>query len=43
VVAGEQERRAFAPKVDLEAGGVAFELGLELRVRGLVEQLDGGL
>jgi hypothetical protein len=42
VLAREEERRTFAPEVGLEACGVAVELGLELRVGCLVEQLDRG-
>jgi hypothetical protein len=42
VIAREQERSPLAEEVGLERGGVALELGLELRVGGLVQQLDGG-
>jgi hypothetical protein len=42
VVAREEERRALAPEVGVETRGVTFELCLELGVRRLVEQLDGG-
>ena len=43
VVTGEQQRGSLPPEVDLQAGGVALELGLELGVGHLLEQLDGCL
>ena len=43
VLAGEQERGALAREVGLERRGVAVQLGVELGVGRLVEQLDGGL
>ena len=42
VFAGEQQRGPFAAEARLESGGVAFELGLELGVGGLREEVDGG-
>ena len=42
VLAGEQQGRPLARVVGLERRGVAFELGFELGVGGLGEQLDRG-
>jgi hypothetical protein len=42
VLAREEERGALPPEVGFEAGGVAIQLGLELCVGCLVEQLDRG-
>ena len=42
VLAGEQQGGPLAREVGLEGGGVALELGVELGVGHLVEQLDGG-
>ena len=43
VLAGEQERGPLAAEVGLEGGGVAVELGLQVGVGRLGEQLDGRL
>ena len=43
VFAGEQQGGPLAAELGLERGGVALQLGLELGVGGLVEQLDGEL
>ena len=43
VLAGEQQGRAFAAEVLLERRRVALELGFELGVGRLVEQLERGL
>jgi hypothetical protein len=43
VLAREQEGGPLATEVPLEGGGVPLELGLELGVRCLGEQLDGRL
>jgi hypothetical protein len=43
VLATEQQRGPLATEVDLQGCGVALELGLEVGVGGLVEQLQGGL
>ena len=40
---GEQQRGPFPPEVLLERGRFPFLLGLEVGVRGLVEQLERGL
>ena len=42
VLAGEEQGRPLAREVGLERRGVAFELGLELGVGGLVQELDRG-
>jgi hypothetical protein len=43
VLAGEQQRGAFASELLLERRGTTVELGFELAVRRLIEELDGGL
>jgi hypothetical protein len=42
ILAGEEEGGPLAGEVGLERGEVAFELGFELRIGGLVEELDRG-
>ena len=42
VLAGEQQGGPLAPEIGLERGRVAIELGLELGVGGLGEEVDGG-
>ena len=42
VLTREEQRRPLAREVGLERGGIAFELGLELGVRRLVQELDRG-
>jgi hypothetical protein len=41
VLAAEQQGGAFATEIDLEGCSVALELGLEVGIGGLVEQLQG--
>jgi hypothetical protein len=43
VLAGEQQGGAFPAELGLQRGRIAVQLGFEIGVRGLVEQLDGGL
>jgi hypothetical protein len=43
MLAGEEQCGAFPAELGLERGRIAFQLGLEIGVGGLVEQLDGGL
>jgi hypothetical protein len=43
MLAGEQQGGAFPAEVLLERRGIALQLGLEIGVGGLVEQLEGGL
>jgi hypothetical protein len=43
VLAGEQQGGAFPAELGLQRGRIAFLLGFEIGVGGLVEQLDGGL
>ena len=40
VLAGEEERGALAVEIGLEGDRIAVELGLEVRIRGVVEELD---
>jgi hypothetical protein len=42
VLAGEQQGRAFTREVGLERRGIAVELGLEVRISTLVEELQRG-
>jgi hypothetical protein len=41
VLAGEQQRRPLAGEILLERGGLAVELSRELRVAGLLDELQG--
>jgi hypothetical protein len=43
VLAGEQQRGALAPEVGPQRGGVTLELGGEVGIRGLGQQLDRSL
>jgi hypothetical protein len=43
VLTGEQQGGPLAPEVLLEGDGLPFLLRLEVGVRGLVEQLEGGV